>query len=194
MTRTKPCETEASALACDIVADAFGHDCGLVCRVLAQRGSMTLRELARETHLRSSRCQQAILVMIRHNSIRIMQQENNGAGKLSSTLVQTHQHMPNVDEEDNRYQINLEAVLYRLRYSRYLLHIRECYGKTQELFFEVLFQHGMLHTHELFARISVNQYRLDISRTNTTILEQGTNLRSNPKTAHLEDFLPDNII
>jgi len=110
--------------------------------------------------------------MIRHNSIRIMQQENNGAGKLSSTLVQTHQHMPNVDEEDNRYQINLEAVLYRLRYSRYLLHIRECYGKTQELFFEVLFQHGMLHTHELFARISVNQYRLDISRTNTTILEQ----------------------
>ena len=100
---------------------------------------------------------------------------------MSSTIVQTHQHMPNVDEEDNRYQINLEAVLYRLRYSRYLLHIRasivyssircalipflsqECYGETQELFFEVLFQHGMLHTHELFARISVNQYRLDIS-------------------------------
>lgn len=49
MTRTKLRETEASALACDIVADAFGHDCGLVCRVLAQRGSMTLRELARET-------------------------------------------------------------------------------------------------------------------------------------------------
>mmetsp|Transcript_12405 Transcript_12405/g.49771 ORF Transcript_12405/g.49771 Transcript_12405/m.49771 type:complete len:451 (+) Transcript_12405:199-1551(+) len=114
---------------------------------------MTLRELARETHLRSSRCQQAILVMIRHNNIRIMQQENN-------------------DEEDNLYQINLEAVLYRLRYPRYLLHIRECYGKTQELLFEVLFQHGMLHTHELFARISFNQYRLDISRTNTTILEQ----------------------
>ena len=55
---------------------------------------------------------------------RSRQQENNGAGKLSSTLVQTHQHMPNVDEEDNRYQINLEAVLYRLRYPRYLLHIR----------------------------------------------------------------------
>jgi len=91
--------------------------------------------------------------MIRHNNIRIMQQENN-------------------DEEDNLYQINLEAVLYRLRYPRYLLHIRECYGKTQELLFEVLFQHGMLHTHELFARISFNQYRLDISRTNTTILEQ----------------------
>ena len=89
--------------------------------------------------------------------------------------------MPNVDEEDNRYQINLEAVLYRLRYSRYLLHIRasivyssircalipflsqEGYGKTQELFFEVLFQHGRVHTHELFARISVTQYRLDIS-------------------------------
>ena len=51
MTRTKPRESEASALACDIVADAFGHDCGLVCRVLAQRGSMTLRELARETVL-----------------------------------------------------------------------------------------------------------------------------------------------
>jgi len=100
----------------------------------------------------------------------------------------------NNDEEDNLYQINLEAVLYRLRYPRYLLHIRECYGKTQELLFEVLFQHGMLHTHELFARISFNQYRLDISRTNTTILEQGTNLGSSPKTAHLKDFLPDNII
>ena len=55
---------------------------------------------------------------------RSRQQENNGAGKLSSTIVQTHQHMPNVDEEDNLYQINLEAVLYRLRYPRYLLHIR----------------------------------------------------------------------
>lgn len=129
----------------------------------------------------SCQCLTPYLPMKITKAARSRQQENNGAGKLSSTLVQTHQHMPNVDEEDNRYQINLEAVLYRLRYPRYLLHIRasgvsssislrthsffsqECYGKTQELFFEVLFQHGMLHTRELFARISVNQYRLDIS-------------------------------
>ena len=32
--------------------------------------------------------------------------------------------MLNADEEDYAYQINVEAVLYRLRYPRYLLHIR----------------------------------------------------------------------
>ena len=67
--------------------------------------------------------------------------------------------MPNVDEEDNRYQINLEAVLYRLRYSRYLLHIRASIvyssircalipflpgmlWENSGVVFEVLFQHG----------------------------------------------------
>ena len=51
MARAKCRKTEASALACDIVADAFGYDCGVVCRALARRGSMTLRELVRDTVL-----------------------------------------------------------------------------------------------------------------------------------------------
>lgn len=164
---------------------------------------------------------------------RSRQQENNGAGKLSSTLVQTHQHMPNVDEEDNRYQINLEAVLYRLRYSRYLLHIRASivYSSIRcalipfslpGMLWEnsgVVFRSSISARHVTYSRVVRSHFGQSVSsrhfgmvkrisiasrfpwrplklpqRTNTTILEQGTNLRSNPKTAHLEDFLPDNII
>ena len=90
MTRTKPRETEASALACDIVADAFGQLRTRLSRVgttgfddstrVGKRNgapsplfsALSYARSAPTQHLRSSRCQQAILVMIRHNSIRIM--------------------------------------------------------------------------------------------------------------------------
>jgi len=80
--------------------------------------------------------------------------------------------MLNADEEDYAYQINVEAVLYRLRYPRYLLHIRESYGKVQELYFEALFQHGTLKTHELFARISDSQHDLDTLAPDNSFLKQ----------------------
>jgi hypothetical protein len=49
---------------------------------------------------------------------------------------------------------------------------QESYGKVQELYFEALFQHGTLKTHELFARISDSQHDLDTLAPDNSFLKQ----------------------
>ena len=57
-------------------------------------------------------------------------------------------------DDDVVYKIEIDDILHRLRYPRFLLHVRECLGKTHELLLEGLLEHGRLRSHQLFARAS----------------------------------------
>ena len=77
-------------------------------------------------------CQHALLVLIQHNCILPRQSANNG--------------------EDVSYAIELTNVMHRLRYPRFLLHVKECMSKTHQLLLEGLLEHGRLRSSQLFAR------------------------------------------
>lgn len=59
-------------------------------------------------------------------------------------------------DDDVVYKIEIDDILHRLRYPRFLLHVRECLGKTHELLLEGLLEHGRLRSHQLFARASAS--------------------------------------
>ena len=59
-------------------------------------------------------------------------------------------------EDDVSYEIELDNVLHRLRYPRFLLHVRECMSKTHELLLEGLLEHGRLRTHQLYSRVTAS--------------------------------------
>ena len=59
-------------------------------------------------------------------------------------------------DDDVVYKIEIDDILHRLRYPRFLLHARECLGKTHELLLEGLLEHGRLRSHQLFARASAS--------------------------------------
>ena len=59
-------------------------------------------------------------------------------------------------DDDVVYKIEIDDILHRLRYPRFLLHVRECLGKTHEMLLEGLLEHGRLRSHQLFARASAS--------------------------------------
>ena len=59
-------------------------------------------------------------------------------------------------DDDVVYKIEIDDILHRLRYPRFLLHVRECLGKTHEILLEGLLEHGRLRSHQLFARASAS--------------------------------------
>jgi len=48
------------------------------------------------------------------------------------------------DHSDAVYHIDVDTILHRLRYPRFLLHVRECMGETHENLLEGLLEHGRL--------------------------------------------------
>ena len=86
--------------------------------------------------MKPSRCQQALLVLVQHNCVLPLQTMKS--------------------DDDVVYKIEIDDILHRLRYPRFLLHVRECLGKTHELLLEGLLEHGRLRSHQLFARASAS--------------------------------------
>ena len=139
-------DPDAAKLVCDIVVDSFGHDSGTVCTALIQNGQRTLRELIRDTGLRPSRCQHALLVLIQHNCVLPQQLQRNPRD------LDNH----NDDGGEVSYEIQMGHVLHRLRYPRFLLHVRECMSETHVILLEGLLEHGRLRSHQLFARATAS--------------------------------------
>ena len=83
--------------------------------------------------LKPSRCQQALLILIQHNCILPLQTSAN---------------------HDVEYEIETDHILHRLRYPRFLLHIREYIGETHEFYLETLLEHGRLRSRHLIALVS----------------------------------------
>eukprot|EP00850_Spirogloea_muscicola_P001310 SM000005S17107 [mRNA] locus=s5:252079:256648:+ [translate_table: standard] len=109
-----------------------------VCSTLVHKGQLTLAEISRETGLPPADLRSYLLVLVQHHCVqayRVEADANSAAARL-----QTY------------YTALTDNIRQRLRYPRFLLHIRHKLGNEAEAVVEGLLEHGRLSFHQIVQR------------------------------------------
>ncbi|GBG60525.1 hypothetical protein CBR_g5700 [Chara braunii] len=135
----------AKKLACAILKDQFGGLVESVCRSLILKGVLSFAELGRETGLRPDELRNCLLVLVQHNCVQAFRNEADGT------------------KTPTMYMALVDRILQRLRFPKFLLHIKEALGEeAAESIIEGLMEHGRLSVEQLVQRSAEKSNRAEV--------------------------------
>lgn len=125
-------------LACEVVLEHFGESVENVFKVLVYRGQQPLADIGRQAKLSPSQLKNCLLVLTQHNCVQAFRTEADPNQPLSRSQTQ--------------YVALVDITLQRLRFPKFMMHIRETLGQETEALLQGLLEHGRLSVEQLLQR------------------------------------------
>ncbi|EFA84000.1 RNA polymerase III subunit [Heterostelium album PN500] len=143
------CGTKVNKVACDIVKENFGEDVEKVYRLLVTRGKSTIRNMVQGTEMKTKRVRQCLFVLIQHNLVDyeeyLMPKEKKPGTPAKIPTTAQLQQAPTLDDlSDSLYSANVSYAIHRLRFTKYIVFIREKLGDAAAILLEELMDNGRL--------------------------------------------------
>ncbi|XP_020581932.1 DNA-directed RNA polymerase III subunit RPC3 [Phalaenopsis equestris] len=127
--------------AVSLIAAQFGNVVAKVCECLIHRGSLSFMEVVRFTELSQGQVKNCLLVLIQHNCVQ--------AFSVPKTVG-----LGGVTKPTTLYMAVFDNVIHRMRFSKFLLVVKEHLGNQYTELLEGFLQHGRLTFQLLYDRAS----------------------------------------
>eukprot|EP00218_Dolichomastix_sp_CCMP3274_P007624 CAMPEP_0170134692 /NCGR_PEP_ID=MMETSP0033_2-20121228/2052_1 /TAXON_ID=195969 /ORGANISM="Dolichomastix tenuilepis, Strain CCMP3274" /LENGTH=587 /DNA_ID=CAMNT_0010370261 /DNA_START=23 /DNA_END=1786 /DNA_ORIENTATION=- len=124
-------------LACDLIKEQLGELSAVVAKSLARSSGRTLHELVRDTSQTPQVTKETLLVLLQHSCVVAWSDEDANESQNQSAQDFTQR-------EKIVYEIQVDRILNRMRFPRFLVHILEELGPDAEAMVETFLVHGRL--------------------------------------------------
>ncbi|KAL6048239.1 hypothetical protein QOT17_021178 [Balamuthia mandrillaris] len=142
---------EAVKLAGDLIREHFGERVHRIGELLLHKGRLTQEALVHHSEMPTEEVKSCIMLLIQHDIASFTEEyvssEATSSSTSSSSSSRRGRGATKTSTEpaiDTYYHINLQNVLWRLRYPKFLAAVNKKFGPAAEMMLQLLIEHGRL--------------------------------------------------